>query len=74
LVNELDCFLSIAAVILAFIIGASLMLGAAIVWLASASGNQYRDGSFDHALLAAARCEPGVFRAIALLRTSTGFA
>jgi hypothetical protein len=38
-----------AAVILAFMIGASLMLGAAIAWLASASGGQHRDGSVDHA-------------------------
>lgn len=37
-----------AAVILAFMIGASLMLGAAIAWLAAASGGQHRDGSVDH--------------------------
>ena len=37
-----------AAVILAFMIGASLILGAAIAWLASASGGQHRDGSVDH--------------------------
>lgn len=38
-----------AAVILAFMIGASLILGAAVAWLASASGGQHRDGSVDHA-------------------------
>ena len=37
-----------AAVILAFMIGASLMLGAAIAWLAAASGGQHRDGSINH--------------------------
>ena len=37
-----------AAVILAFMIGASLILGAAVAWLASTSGGQHRDGSVDH--------------------------
>jgi hypothetical protein len=37
-----------AAVILAFMIGASLMLGAAIAWFASSSGGQHREGSVDH--------------------------
>jgi hypothetical protein len=37
-----------AAVILAFMIGASLMLGAAISWLAAVSGGQHRDESVDH--------------------------
>jgi hypothetical protein len=37
-----------AAVILAFMIGASLMLGAAVAWLAASSGGQHRDGSVEH--------------------------
>ena len=37
-----------AAVILAFMIGASLMLGAAVAWLAASSGGQHRDSSVDH--------------------------
>ncbi len=37
-----------AAVILAFMIAASLMLGAAAAWLGSTSGGQHRDGSVDH--------------------------
>jgi hypothetical protein len=37
-----------AAVVLAFMIGASLILGAAVAWLASTSGGQHRDGSVDH--------------------------
>lgn len=36
------------AVILAFMIGASLMLGAAIAWLAAAAGGQHRDRAVDH--------------------------
>ncbi len=38
-----------AAVILAFMIGASLLLGAAVAWVASTSGGKHRDGSVDHA-------------------------
>lgn len=37
-----------AAVILAFMIGASLVLGAAVAWLAATSGGQHRDRSVDH--------------------------
>jgi hypothetical protein len=37
-----------AAVILAFMIAASLMLGAAVAWLAAASGGQHRDGAVAH--------------------------
>jgi len=37
-----------AAVVLAFMIGASLILGAAVAWLASTSAGQHRDGSVDH--------------------------
>jgi hypothetical protein len=37
-----------AAVVLAFMIGASLILGAAVAWLASTAGGQHRDGSVDH--------------------------
>jgi hypothetical protein len=37
-----------AAVILAFMTAASLMLGAAVAWLASTSGGQHRDGAVDH--------------------------
>jgi hypothetical protein len=37
-----------AAVILAFMIGASLMLGAAAAWLGGASGGQHRDGAVVH--------------------------
>jgi hypothetical protein len=37
-----------AAVILAFMIAASLMLGAAVAWLAAASGGQHRDGGVAH--------------------------
>jgi hypothetical protein len=37
-----------AAVILAFMIGASLMLSAAVAWLAAISGGQHRDSSVDH--------------------------
>jgi hypothetical protein len=33
-----------SAVILAFMVGASLMLGAAVSWLAAAAGGQHRDG------------------------------
>jgi hypothetical protein len=33
-----------SAVILAFMVGASLMLGAAVAWLAAAAGGQHRDG------------------------------
>jgi hypothetical protein len=36
------------AVILAFMIAASLMLGAAVAWLAAASGGQHRDGAVAH--------------------------
>jgi hypothetical protein len=36
------------AVILAFMIGASLMLGAAVAWLAAAAGGQHRDGPVAH--------------------------
>jgi hypothetical protein len=36
------------AVILAFMIGASLMLGAAVSWLAAAAGGQHRDGAVAH--------------------------
>jgi hypothetical protein len=36
------------AVILAFMIAASLMLGAAVAWLAAASGGQHRDGAIAH--------------------------
>jgi hypothetical protein len=35
-------------VILAFMIGASLMVGAAIAWLAAAAGGKHRDGSIIH--------------------------
>jgi hypothetical protein len=35
-------------VILAFMIGASLMVGAAVAWLAAATGGKYRDGSITH--------------------------
>ena len=37
-----------AAVILAFMIGASLMLGAAAAWFASSSGGRHREGAVDH--------------------------
>jgi hypothetical protein len=37
-----------AAVILAFMVGASLMMGAAAAWLGGASGGQHRDGSIVH--------------------------
>jgi hypothetical protein len=37
-----------AAVILAFMTAASLMVGAAVAWLASTAGGQHRDGSVDH--------------------------
>ena len=37
-----------SAVILAFMTAASLMVGAAVAWLASTSGGQHRDGSVDH--------------------------
>jgi hypothetical protein len=37
-----------AAVILAFMIGASLMLGAAVAWLAAAAGGEHRDGAVAH--------------------------
>jgi hypothetical protein len=37
-----------AAVILAFMIAASLMLGAAVAWLAAAFGGQHRDGAVAH--------------------------
>jgi hypothetical protein len=37
-----------AAVILAFMIGASLMLGAAAAWLGGTSGGQHRDGTVVH--------------------------
>ena len=33
-----------SAVILAFMVGASLMLGAAVAWIAAAAGGQHRDG------------------------------
>jgi hypothetical protein len=33
-----------SAVIVAFMVGASLMLGAAVAWLAAAAGGQHRDG------------------------------
>jgi hypothetical protein len=36
------------AVILAFMVGASLMLGAAAAWLAAAAGGQHRDGAVAH--------------------------
>jgi hypothetical protein len=36
------------AVILAFMIAASLMLGAAVAWLAAAFGGQHRDGAVHH--------------------------
>jgi hypothetical protein len=36
------------AVILAFMIAASLMLGAAVAWLAAAFGGQHRDGAVAH--------------------------
>jgi hypothetical protein len=36
------------AVILAFMIGAALMLGAAVAWLAAASGGEHRDGAVAH--------------------------
>jgi hypothetical protein len=36
------------AVILAFMIGASLMVGAAVAWLAAAAGGQHRDGAVAH--------------------------
>jgi hypothetical protein len=35
-------------VILAFMIGASMMVGAAMAWLAAASGGKHRDGSITH--------------------------
>jgi len=35
-------------VILAFMIGASLMVGAAVAWLAAAAGGKHRDGSITH--------------------------
>jgi hypothetical protein len=34
-----------SAVIVAFMVGASLVLGAAVAWLAAAAGGQHRDGS-----------------------------
>ena len=37
-----------AAVILAFMIACSLMLGMAVAWLAAASGGQHRDGAVNH--------------------------
>jgi hypothetical protein len=37
-----------SAVILAFMIGASLMIGAAIAWLAAAAGGKHRDRSIRH--------------------------
>jgi hypothetical protein len=37
-----------AAVILAFMIAASLMLGAAVSWLAASAGGQHRDTSVTH--------------------------
>jgi hypothetical protein len=36
------------AVILAFMIAASLLLGAAVAWLAAAFGGQHRDGAVAH--------------------------
>jgi hypothetical protein len=36
------------AVILAFMIAASLMVGAAVAWLAAAFGGQHRDGAIEH--------------------------
>ncbi len=36
------------AVILAFMIGASLMIGAVVAWLAAAAGGKHRDGSITH--------------------------
>jgi hypothetical protein len=36
------------AVIMAFMIAASLMLGAAVAWLAAAFGGQHRDGAVEH--------------------------
>ena len=36
------------AVILAFMIGAALMLGAAVAWLAAAAGGEHRDGAVAH--------------------------
>jgi hypothetical protein len=37
-----------SAVILAFMIGASLLIGAAVAWLAAAAGGRHRDGSIWH--------------------------
>jgi hypothetical protein len=37
-----------AAVILAFMIGASLLAGAAVAWLSAAFGGHHRDGAVDH--------------------------
>ena len=37
-----------SAVILAFMIAASLMLGAAVSWLAASAGGQHRDASVAH--------------------------
>jgi hypothetical protein len=37
-----------SAVILAFMIGASLMMGAAVAWLAAAAGGKHRDRSIRH--------------------------
>jgi hypothetical protein len=36
------------AVILAFMIACSLILGMAVAWLAAASGGQHRDGTVNH--------------------------
>jgi hypothetical protein len=36
------------AVIVAFMVGASLMLGAAVAWLAAAAGGEHRDGAVAH--------------------------
>jgi hypothetical protein len=37
-----------SAVILAFMIGASLLIGAVVAWLAAAAGGKHRDGSIAH--------------------------
>jgi len=37
-----------AAVLLAFMIGASLMVGAAAAWVAAVAGGRHRDGAVDH--------------------------
>jgi hypothetical protein len=50
-----------AAVILAFMSAASLMIGAAVAWLASTAGGQHRDGSIDHVFWQRREVDRGFF-------------